>query len=173
MAKPQKKKGGKPNRPSWFQRQVDQNGPDFLLKKQPLDIQRDAFNIVRDIARGNVTPRDFKYLFNLTVLSNVRLAVYNKYIETYVYNSSMTLAFQIPNGIQILVNNYGVDENTFQRLYNESRDMISAYVLILNNIDAMIAVMQQGYMTDQDREYCYLQTYSTFQHQLSRFKYKL
>lgn len=172
MAKPQKKKG-RQQRPSWFQKQVDQSGPDFLLKKQPLDIQRDAFNIVRDIARGNITTKDFKYLFNLTVLNNVKIAIYNKYIETHMNYSSMSLVLEIPNGVEMLRVKYGVDENNFQRFYNQNKDMISAYILVLNSIDAMIAAIQTGYNSDQERDYYYMQLYSSIQYQMSRFKYKL
>ena len=71
MAKPQKKK----QRPSWFQRQIERDGEEFMLRKQPLDIQREAFNIVKDIMRGNITQKDLKYLFTLNILSNVKIAV--------------------------------------------------------------------------------------------------
>ena len=169
MAKQPKRKA----RPSWFQKQVDQNGPDFLLRKQPSDIQRDALNIVRDIARGNITKRDFNYLFSLKVLSNVRIAIYNKYLESYVYNSCMTFALQVPNSAQILQTHFGIDDSSFQRFYNESKDTIAAYILVLNSIDNMTAAVQREYSSDEERDAFYMQVYSSIQYQVSRYRYKL
>ena len=167
MAKPQKRKA----RPSWFQKQIERDGEDFLLKKQPQDIQREAFNIVRDIMRGNITQKDLKYLYTLKILSNVKIAVHDKYIESHIYNSAMTLAFQMPNGVQILQNNYGVDDASFQKVYNNNKNLLTAYVLILNGVDAMIGAVQGSYMNDEQRQNYYLQVYSSVQYQLSRFKY--
>lgn len=168
MAKPQQKRKA---RPSWFQKQIERDGEEFLLRKPPHEIQRDAFNIVRDIVRGNVTPRELKYLFNLTVLNNVKKAVYDKYVENHVYYSSMTLAFQIPNGIPMLINNYGVDDANLQKVYNNSKDLLTAYTMILNSLDTMIGAIQGTYANDEQRQNVYLQVYSSAQYQLSRFKF--
>lgn len=169
MAKPQKRKA----RPSWFQRQIERDGEEFLLRKQPHDIQKEAFNIVRDIARGNITQKDLVHLFNLKILSNVKIAVHDKYIETHVYNSSMTLALQMPNGVQILQNNFGIDDSSFQKIYNNTQNLLTAYVLTLNSIDAMIGAVQGNYANDEQRNAYYLQVYSSVQYQLSRFRYIL
>lgn len=169
MAKQPKKK----QRPSWFQKQVERDGEDFLLRRQPLSIQKEAFNIVRDIARGNVTPRDFKYLFNLTILSNIRIEVYKKYIEYHTYNSAISLSLQMSNGVQILRTNYGVDENNLQSIYNNTTNILTAYSLVLQSIDTMLAAIQFTYNSEEDRQRNYLQVYSSIQYQLSRFKFIL
>lgn len=170
MAKPQKRKQ---QRPSWFQKQIERDGEEFLLRKQPFEIRREAFNIVRDIVRGNVTQRDLKYLFNLTILNNVKLEIYDKYIESHIYNSSMTLAFQMPNGVQILQSNFGIDDASFQKVYNKNKDLLNAYLLTLNSLDAMIGAVQGTYASDEQRQNYYLQVYGSVQYQLSRFKFIL
>ena len=167
MAKPQKKKV----RPSWFQKQIERDGEDFLLKRQPHEIQREAFNIIRDIMRGNITQKDLKYLFSLKILSNVKIAAYDKYIETHVYNSALTLAFQIPNGIQMLTTTYSVDDASLQKVYNNTKNLVTAYIAILQSLDARIGAVQATYQNEEQRQQFYLQVYSSVQYQLSRFKY--
>ena len=168
MARPQQKRKA---RPSWFQKQIERDGEEFLLRKPPHEIKRDALNIVRDIIRGNVTQRELKYLFNLTILNNVKLEIYDKYIESHIYNSSMTLAFQVPNGIQMLQSNFGVDDASLQKVYNNNKDLFNAYVLILNSLDVMIAAVHGTYASDEQRQNYYLQVYGSVQYQLSRLKY--
>lgn len=168
MAKPQQKRKA---RPSWFQKQIERDGEEFMLRKQPLDIQREAFNIVRDIMRGNITQKDLKYLFTLNILSNVKIAVYDKYIESHVYNSALTMAFQIPNGVQMLTTTYSVDDASLQKVYNNTKNQVQAYVAVLQSLDAMIAAIQATYPSDEQRQQVYLQVYSSVQYQLSRFKF--
>lgn len=169
MAKPQQQK--RKARPSWFQKQIERDGEQFMLRKQPLDIQKEAFNIIRDIMRGNITQKDLKYLFNPNILSNVKIAVYDKYLEYHTYNSAITLAFQIPNGIQMLTNNYSVDETILQKVYNNTKNQVQAYVIILQSLDSMIAAVQAPYQSEDQRQQTYLQVYSSVQYQLSRFKF--
>lgn len=160
----QKKKA----RPSWFQKQIERNGQDFLLRRQPLDIQREAFNIVRDICRGNITPRDFEYLFDLKVLSNVKIAVYEKYIQYHTYDSSLAYAIQSPNGTSILEKNFGVAPENLQKIFNNTRELLAAYCTVLQNLDYLIAFVQNPFpKTEED----YLKTYSTIQYKLYAFRY--
>lgn len=170
MAKLQKRKQ---QRPSWFQRQIERDGEEFLLRKQPFEIRRDAINIIRDIVRGNIAQKELKYLFNLTILNNVKLEMYDKYIESHIYNSCMSLAFQMPNGIQLLQSNFGIDDASFQKVYNTNKDLFNAYLLTLNAIDAMISAVQGNYANDEQRQNYYLQVYGSVQYQLSRFKFIL
>lgn len=164
MAKQQQRKKA---RPSWFQKQVERDGEQFLLRKSPLDIQREAFNIVRDIARRNITERDFQYLFDLKVLSNVRLAVYNKYIESHIYDSSMTYVMQCQGGIQFLESNYGVASENFQKIFNSNRRVLSAYCVVLRNLDAVIAFIQSPYTKTEET---YKQVYESMSYQLSEVR---
>lgn len=164
MAKPQKRK----TRPNWFQKQIDQGGPDFLLRKQPLDIQRDAFNIIRDITRNNITDKDFEYLFNMKILSNVKITVFNKYIEAHVYDSSLSLIMSLPNGMQMLESNYGVVPENLQKTFDANRNSLAAYCAVLQALDTMIGFVHTGYTKASED---YSQIYDTIQYQLSRFRY--
>lgn len=164
MVKQQKKK----SRPSWFQKQIERGGEDFLLRKSPTDIQKEAFNIVRDISRGNITKRDFPYLFDLKVLSNARIAVYEKYVETHVYDSSISYVLQMQGGVQFLERSYGVSQENLQKVFNNTRTLLTVYLVILQTLDAAIAFVQTDY---QKSEEDYMSVYSTMCNQLSRFRY--
>lgn len=167
MAKHQKKKA----RPSWFQKQIERGGEEFLLRKPPLDIQREAFNIVRDIARGNITQKDFKYLFTTKILSNVKITFLNKYIEYHTYSSAITMCINSSNGIDILSQTYGVASDSLQNAYNNSSNLCTSYGLVLQSIDYMMSAIQQNYPDDNSRHYSYIQVYNTIQGHLSRFKH--
>lgn len=165
MAKPQRKKQ---TRPSWFQKQVEKGGQDFLLRKPPLEIQRDAINIIRDIARGNIMPKDYQYLFDMKVLANVRISIYEKYIELHTYGATLTFATQVPNGTQILERSYGVAPENFQKIFNNTNNQLTAYGAILQSIDAFIGFVNNGYSKSEEN---YEQIYTSAYHQLSRFKF--
>lgn len=164
MAKPQKRK----MRPNWFQKQVEMGGQDFLLRKQPSDIQREAFNIIRDICRNNVGPKDYEYLFNMKILSNIKIAFYNKYIECHTYDSALSFVLQSPNGAQMLEQNYGVAADNLQKVFNDTRNLLTAYCVILQSIDSMIGFVQTNYTKSEED---YEQLYSSVQYQVSRFRY--
>lgn len=168
MAKQQQRK----KRPTWFQKQVDKGGKDFLLRKGPMDIQRDALNIVRDIMRNNITENDFQYLFDLKVLSNVRLAIYAKFIETQVYDSSMSYVLQSQYGVQTLEQSYQVTPDNFQQVMNANKNLLFAYSAILYGLDSMIAFVSNPDESVKTRE-AYFNVYSSVQAQLSRFRYNI
>lgn len=168
MAKQQQRK----KRPTWFQKQVDKGGKDFLLRKGPMDIQRDALNIVRDIMRNNITENDFQYLFDLKVLSNVRLAIYAKFIETQVYDSSMSYVLQSQYGVQTLEQSYQVTPDNFQQVMNANKNLLFAYSAILYGLDSMIAFVSNPDESIKTRE-AYFNVYSSVQAQLSRFRYNI
>ena len=168
MAKQQQRK----KRPTWFQKQVDKGGKDFLLRKGPMDIQRDALNIVRDIMRNNITENDFQYLFDLKVLSNVRLAIYAKFIETQVYDSSMSYVLQNQYGVQTLEQSYQVTPDNFQQVMNTNKNLLFAYSAILYGLDSMIAFVSNPDERIKTRE-AYFNVYSSVQAQLSRFRYNI
>lgn len=168
MAKQQQRK----KRPTWFQKQVDKGGKDFLLRKGPMDIQRDALNIVRDIMRNNITENDFQYLFDLKVLSNVRLAIYAKFIETQVYDSSMSYVLQSQYGVQTLEQSYQVTPDNFQQVMNTNKNLLFAYSAILYGLDSMIAFVSNPDESIKTRE-AYFNVYSSVQAQLSRFRYNI
>lgn len=168
MAKQQQRK----KRPTWFQKQIDKGGKDFLLRKGPMDIQRDALNIVRDIMRNNITENDFQYLFDLKVLSNVRLAIYSKFIETQVYDSSMAYVLQSQYGVQTLERSFQVTPDNFQQVMNANKNLLFAYSAILYGLDSMIAFVSNPDESIKTRE-AYFNVYSSVQAQLSRFRYNI
>ena len=164
MAKQHRKK----TRPSWFQKQVEKNGRDFLLRKPPHEIQRESLNIVRDIIRGNITKNDFEYLFDMKILSNVKLSIYDKFSELYIYNSSMMFAIGSQYGIQPLINNFNVNPEKFEQVFNSTKDKLYAYNAVLHSLETMINFVQSP-MPKAEEDY--FQIYSTIYYQLSNFKY--
>lgn len=167
MAKPQQQKK-KMTRPSWFQKQIERGGQDFLLRKQPLDIQKETLNIIRDIVRGNITKKDFQYLFDLKVLSNMRISIFEKYVELHTVDSCMSYAMQMQGGVQYLESNYGVVPENLQKVFNNTRNSVIAYCAILQNLDSMIAFVQADYVKVEEE---YERVFSSVQFQLARFKY--
>ncbi len=163
-------KGQRKRRPSWFQKQVEKNGSDFLMRKNPLEIQREALNIVRDIVRDNITEQDYQYLFDLKVLSNVRLSIYTKCVELHVYDSAMTYVLQSQFGVQTMETMYGVTPDNFQQVMNSNKDSFMAYSAVLNGIDALIAFTSNPNSAMKTRE-AYLNVYSSVKAQLVRFRY--
>lgn len=163
MAKRQKRKA----RPSWFQKQIERDGAEFLLRKTPLDIQREAFNIVRDITRGNITMKDFPYLFDLKIIGNVEIAVYDKYTESATIVALSNITTQIPNGAGLLMA-YGVSEDNFRKVCNKHNDLLTAYGAILNGLNAFKSFIQNPYTKSEED---LLQIYDSVQYQLSRFRH--
>lgn len=164
MAKMQKRKA----RPSWFRKQVEKGGKDFLIRKQPVDIQREALSIVRDIVRGNITNKDYIYLFDMKVLENIRLSIFEKWCETNIYYSSMTFVMNVPNGVNLMQNNFSIDMYRFQKLYNDTKNLLDAYIAIINAMDTFILFVQSPTVKSEED---YEQIYSTIYYQTSMFKY--
>lgn len=164
MAKPQRKK-----RPTWFQKQIERGGVDFLNRKSAYDIQKEALSIIRDITRGNITEKDFEYLFDTKVLSNMKISIYAKYVELHVYDSSMNFVLQNQFGIQTLENVYGVTPENFQQTMNNNKDLMFAYGAVLNCLDSMISFVSSS-QCNHTRE-MYLNVYYSVQAQLSRFRH--
>lgn len=166
MARPQKRK----TRPSWFQRQVERGGKDFLLRKSPQEIQRESMNIIRDIMRNNIIYNDFQYLFDLKILSNVKIAMYDKYIQVHTYDSALALSVQTPGGIETLSQVYNVDPSNFEKVFNKTRKELTIYCAVLNAIDTLIGFLQNP-MPKAEEDYA--KVYETIQYQLSKFKFDL
>lgn len=51
-------------KPNYFKRQVQRLGQEWLAKKTPIDIERDADSILRDFVRGNIFEEDVQYFFD-------------------------------------------------------------------------------------------------------------
>lgn len=166
MAKQQKRK----SRPSWFQKQLEKNGENFLLRKPPMEIQREYLNILRDITRGNVTSNELKYLFDLKVLSNIKISLFNKYIELHVYDSTLSYVLQELNGVKNIETIYKVAPENLQKVFNDTRTELAMYCELLTVIDTMINFVQTPYPKPEES---YLQVYSSVQNQISKFRYKL
>lgn len=166
MAKPQKRK----TRPSWFQQQIERRGEDFLLRKPPLEIQREYLNIIRDITRGNVKSNELKYLFDLKVLSNVKISLFNRYTELHVYDSALSYILQEPLGVQNLESMYSVAPENMQKVANDTRAELTMYYTLLNVFDTMISFVQSPFPKTEES---YLQIYSSVQNQISRFRYNI
>lgn len=73
MAKPNQKQKRKKNNNGYFQRNIQQNGPDFLFRKTAKDIRYDFRNIIKDIAYSDQEqiPGIVEYFTNLTFITNL------------------------------------------------------------------------------------------------------
>lgn len=163
MAKPQKRKA----RPSWFQRQIERNGPDFLVRKTPLDIQREYLNIVRDIVRGNITPKDYQYLFDNKVLPNVIVAIFNRCNELRASRIIMIFTMSVPNSSEILERMYYLTPKEFQNLFNTTNDEFNAFNSLLYELNILDSfVKDPNPKTEEDYE----RVYQSAQYRLSIFK---
>lgn len=163
MSKPNKRK----SRPSWFQKQIERYGENFLSRINSTDIQREANSILRDIMRGNITRKDYEYLFTMKTLEAIKLAIYEKYVDSYVLDSSILYVMQ-SNGTHIMENMYKVDSGTMQKVYNKNKNNLIAYTTILQNIDDMISFVVGKY--DHSIENCESVLYSV-QNKIGRFRY--
>lgn len=165
MAKPQKKKV---SRPSWFQKQIERGGENFLHKKPPHEIERDGLNILRDIARGNIKQNELRYLFNSNVLSNMEKAVNYKRMETQIYFSSLSIVKENPQLAMLFENSYGM---IFNKVFNDTQVLLNAYNIAIQHIVFMRSLLQTSYPNEQIRDTAYYNAYYNAQLQLSQFKH--
>ena len=83
----------KKNRPNYFRKQEERLGPYFLSKKTPVDIQRDAMMVFRDIARGNIDyNKDLVYFTNAQFLQNINKVAQDEYTTSYI-NQAATASY--------------------------------------------------------------------------------
>jgi len=100
-------KGGK-KRPNYFQTNITNFGPDFVEKKSPLDIQKDAKAVFNDIAYGNIDVERDKYTFtNINFLENLLIVATDNY--WYHYYSA--------EGLKQIINQAGVTQISTDQQY--------------------------------------------------------
>ena len=162
MAKPQKKK---PSKPSWFKRQVDRYGENFISTIHPAEIQRNYLNICRDIARGNIVTNEYQYLFNTNTIENVLFSITEEYNTLYVSMYCINVASQcnlINTNVLSLeaVNN---SSNKLAKKLNLYTELLNAFVLLKQFIQDPTPKSTEDFET----------IYETSAYKLSRYKYDI
>lgn len=125
--KPKKKQ----QRPNYFQNNMNMFGEEFLRRKTPLDIQKDAKKIFSDLAYGNIDiQRDAKFFTDVNFLINLRIVAY----DNYKYH-----AFTL-NGMKQIINQSQVNqiEEYFVRVCEIHERCASAYSIIIHYLDNIL-----------------------------------
>lgn len=137
-----KKQGNRRNMRNYFQTNIEQNGEDFLSRKTPLDIQKDAKKIFLDIAHGSINiERDAIYFTNVSFLMNL-LSVAQDNLNYHSFTA---------NGMKQIINQAGVKQidQWFIKVLDRHEYCARAYNIvckyitnILNNQGATICLTQ-------------------------------
>ena len=121
----------KKQRPNYFQNGVNLFGDDFIQRKSPLDIQRDAKKIFSDLAYGNIDiQRDAKYFTDVNFLINLKQVAY----DNWCYH-----AFTF-DGMKQIINQSSatqIDEH-FIRTCEIHKNCMAAYNIVVHYIDNML-----------------------------------
>lgn len=121
----------KQQRPNYFQMNMNMFGEEFLGKKTPLDIQKDAKKVFSDLAYGNIDiQRDAKFFTNVNFLINLRVVAF----DNYKYH-----AFTL-NGMKQIINQSQANqiEEYFVRVCEIHERCASAYSIIIHYLDNIL-----------------------------------
>ena len=128
MGNKQKKRQQRPN---YFQTNVNMFGEDFLARKTPLDIQKDAKKIFSDLSYGNIDiQRDAIFFTNVNFLINLRTVAY----DNYKYH-----AFTV-NGMKQIINQSQTNqiEEYFAKVTETHERCACAYSIIIHYLDNIL-----------------------------------
>lgn len=121
----------KQQRPNYFQNNMNMFGQDFLRRKTPLDIQRDAKKIFSDLAYGNIDiQRDAVFFTNVDFLINLRTVAF----DNYKYHAFTA------NGMKQIINQSQTNqiEEYFVKVSETHDRCATAYSIIVHFIDNML-----------------------------------
>lgn len=149
MAYNNKKKGKRSN---YFSRNIDRFGENFLSIKTPADLYRDAAQIFRDFAQGNIDIPDYEKYFKDTQF--ISLLIQQAYIKWEFHNiSSLAVQAMMINpqmmqalAVQAMMNNpqiiqaYPLDLNKVTGVLNSHSSSASAYMIIYNFLTEFVNV---------------------------------
>lgn len=125
MAYNNKKKGKRSN---YFSRNIDRFGENFLSIKTPADLYRDAAQIFRDFAQGNIDIPDYEKYFKDTQF--ISLLIQQAYIKWEFHNISTIAVQTMMNNPQMM--QYPLDLNKVTGVLNSHSSSASAYMIIYN-----------------------------------------
>ncbi len=134
MAYNNKKKGKRSN---YFSRNIDRFGENFLSIKTPADLYRDAAQIFRDFAQGNIDIPDYEKYFKDTQF--ISLLIQQAYIKWEFHNIS-TLAVQAMMNNPQVMQAYPLDLNKVTGVLNSHSSSASAYMIIYNFLTEFVNV---------------------------------
>lgn len=120
-------------RDGYFDKEIQQNGEDFLRYKTPIDIQNAAQRIFRDIARGNIDPiKHSKYFLDKGF--NINLTNYAVQKFNYHNISYMALSHYYTT---LLYSGTPIDD-LFISVMNDHKMKLEAYTLISSTLNSII-----------------------------------
>ena len=134
MAYNNKKKGKRSN---YFSRNIDRFGENFLSIKTPADLYRDAAQIFRDFAQGNIDIPDYEKYFKDTQF--ISLLIQQAYIKWEFHNIS-SLAVQAMMNNPQMMQAYPLDLNKVTGVLNSHSSSASAYMIIYNFLTEFVNV---------------------------------
>ena len=134
MAYNNKKKGKRSN---YFSRNIDRFGENFLSIKTPADLYRDAAQIFRDFAQGNIDIPDYEKYFKDTQL--ISLLIQQAYIKWEFHNISALAVQAMMNNPQMM-QAYPLDLNKVTGVLNSHSSSASAYMIIYNFLTEFVNV---------------------------------
>lgn len=118
-------------RPNYFQTNIQLYGEDFLTRKSPLDIQKDAKKIFSDLSYGNIDiQRDAIFFTNVNFLINLKMVAY----DNYKYH-----AFTL-NGMKQIINQAQTNqiEEYFVKVSEIHDRCMAAYSIIVHYLDNIL-----------------------------------
>lgn len=119
------KRPNKPNRPNYFQQNIQKFGPDFLKAKNADVLQTDAIRIFRDIARGNVNIEvDGPYFLD------------PQFMESCITAATLKLSLHTINynGVLGLVNS-GINDPMTLKVLDYNKRSMEGYNIILTHLN--------------------------------------
>lgn len=124
-------------RPSYFQRNIQSQGENFLDQMNADRMQKDAIRVFRDLAMGNIKiETEGQFFFNVQFLESCITAAYSKLIlHTTHYN-----------GVALLVTN-GIEDATTQSVLAYDKLCSEAYSIIHTNLIALQNTGDLNYLT--------------------------
>ena len=134
MAYNNKKKGKRSN---YFSRNIDRFGENFLSIKTPADLYRDAAQIFRDFAQGNIDIPDYEKYFKDTQF--ISLLIQQAYIKWEFHNISALAVQAMMNNPQVM-QAYPLDLNKVTGVLNSHSSSASAYMIIYNFLTEFVNV---------------------------------
>ena len=134
MAYNNKKKGKRSN---YFSRNIDRFGENFLSIKTPADLYRDAAQIFRDFAQGNIDIPDYEKYFKDTQF--ISLLIQQAYIKWEFHNISTIAVQTMMNNPQVM-QAYPLDLNKVTGVLNSHSSSASAYMIIYNFLTEFVNV---------------------------------
>ena len=147
-----KKGNNMKKRPNYFEINVQMFGEDFLTKKNPLDIQRDAKKIFMDISRGNIDiDRDSYFFTDYNFLLNIGEVAYDnwKYHNMTIIGMKMFL----DNTKASMIDRYFLDVLERHQRSAEAYGIICEYIQrIMNNMGARVNLHEMSNRLSQYRD---------------------